>query len=238
LQPAAGGQSDQPQGAAAPQFDVKQVLAKNSYRAGKDLYAKGDYAKAQRLLQEAQKLAPGSVEGQNAGRLSSNIGMMQGKLQLNTSSEKASGAVVRSEVSERNRQDQERQSSLIDKGLKAAREGREDEARDSLVAAMQLNGELLSRGADQADQRARLQPVAEELKRLEQHGKSQIQALRMKLQELKGEGKYKEALELADRQQSVVAQARESNRFGRWDGDEDAQGLQRELDELAVAAAK
>ena len=176
---------------------LNATLGTNYYRAGRDYYDKNDYVNARAALQRAIKLAPNTPEAANARRLIQNIGLVQGKLKLKSRGEKLAGRRVIGGQSLANVTLFGGQRSHIEKGFKAAREGRSEEALSQLEAAEAITGQLLVQGAEVKSTNAPMLGFRKQLGDLMQERQDRLGRLRRSIDSLKTEGKYKAALKEA-----------------------------------------
>lgn len=207
------------------EIDSRLLLSRNYWRAGKDAYAKGQYAAASRYLNKTGELAPGSVEAANARRLLSNIKMLSGDVKVKGQAQKAAAQVVHREVKESNILLVGGQMAYIGKGLKAAREGKTGEARKLLEAAEALNAPLLERHADVKALKARMREADKQLAEFRRQDRARAKKLRKRISQLKSKGEYSKAL-------GVAMQLR------RTAGDSGADEMSKEMVDLAVASAR
>ena len=206
------------------------MLGRNYYRAGKDFYERGDYANAAKSLEQTIALNPKSVEAGNAQRLLANIKLVRGEGEAGkgpkSKAEKAAGIQVTTEQRAGLKQLAEQQQGYLEKGLEAAREGREKEAKTQLEAAESLSRRLVEQGANKEEQSAQLRTAREELSKLRKQEADEARKLADKVKSLEGHGRYDEALR--------TAQKLRQSSSGAWA----SSGLQNEIEKLAVKAAQ
>jgi len=179
-------------------FEVSpSLLARNYYRAGRDFYENNDFANAAKNFEKVLELTPKSNEALNASRLLSNIRLAQGKLALKSRAEKAAGAQFQKRQEQLSVKEEQQQVEFLEKGLKAAREGRLSEARAQLEAAGSLGRKLLEQGAGQREQHARLGVIEEKLAEVRDKEAGQAQVLYKEVEKLERAGDYEAALETA-----------------------------------------
>ncbi len=174
---------------------AKGKLGANYYRAGKELYDKGDLTRAADSLTNAVRLSPDGTTVANAKRLLSNIEVVQGKADLKSRGEKAAGAQVRQQIIVTNTAELGRQEALVEKGLALAREGKATEAQQQFAAAEQMSKKLILRGVDAREQQARLRSARKSLAKHEQRQHEQAKVINERFRALKDSGRYTEALQ-------------------------------------------
>jgi len=241
-QPPAKEEPKQPSQELAPPINIdtassgliQGLLWRNYYRAGKDFYERGDYANAKTNLEQAIALNPKSQEAFNASKLLENIKLVQpgqaGAVPMfKSQTEKAAGVQVLKQVKASLKSLEEQQREYISKGLKAAEEGRPQEAREQLSAAEALGEQLTAQGANKEEVESRLRHAKDALQSLRKQEKATVEGLYRRVEELKGKGRYAEALEQAKQIQRLDT--------GGAVGGGKAK-LQTEIEELAVEATR
>ncbi|HPD17503.1 MAG TPA: hypothetical protein PLE19_21410 [Planctomycetota bacterium] len=226
-----------PQGQAPPQAQempatinapVKALLWKNYYRSGRDFYDRQDYANARKSLEQVLALNPKSFEAENARKLLENIKLTTGEGKAadgpKSQAEKAAGLQVKREIQAEQRGLVEEQREYLEKGLAASRSGNLQDAKANLEAAAALGQQLVEQGASESEQDARLRLAREELSRIRAGEVQEVQKSLKKVQELKGKGRYDEALREAKQIQQQT--------------DLGGVALQREITSLALEAVK
>jgi tetratricopeptide (TPR) repeat protein len=203
-------------------------LVRNYYRAGKEFYEKGDYVSATESLERVLRDFPNSPDAPNAMRLLGNIKLMQGNREaaeeLKSQAQKAAGVQVTKEAQISLQPLQQRQQEMIERGLEAARQGREQEAKAQLSAAESLSGQLIGQGANRPEQDALMRAARDRLGKLREREQAQATELQKQVQELKGKGQFEEAIKKA-------RQLQQYDVGGKGE-------LAAEMQQLAVEAAK
>jgi len=222
--PAANGKGGSSFFLGGGQSVSSEQLGRNYWRSGKDYYEKGDFENARLALENVRKLAPKSVEAENADRLLSNIKLTKGELKLKTRSEKAAGQAVRSDIAAANKELLSRQQDLLERGKQAQLEGRKKEALQQYQAAQSLSYELLKRGEDVSEQRAVLGDVQTQLDVAQKQQQDESKRLVEQAKKLEESGKYSDALKLAKKAQELAP--------------EEGEKLQPQMMQLAAKAAK
>ena len=219
----------------APDVSAVANLSANYYRTGRDRYEGGEYDQAAEALNKAIKLAPKSVEADNARRLLANIDLTRGKLALRSKSEKVAGLKVQKEVQAGQTAYFARQQQAVKKYHEALAEGDEEEATVQFQAAEALGRELEKRGADLAEQEAILSDLRVEQKKIATRQRRRAGELRERAKKLEEAGDYAEALQAAQQAQQyyqITAGADEDR-----DADKDLREysrLQQDIEQLAV----
>ena len=181
-------------------FEVSpSLLTRNYYRAGKDSYDKNEFANAAKNFEKVLELSPKSNEALNASRLLANIRLTEGKLELKSRAEKAAGAQFQRRQEQVSVKEEQQQVKFLEKGLKAAREGRLSEARAQLQAAGSLGRKLLEQGAGQREQHARLGVIQEKLAEVRKKEAGQAEVLHKEVEKLERAGDYVTALKTAQK---------------------------------------
>ena len=212
----------------------KLLLGRNYYRAGKESYEKGDYANAAKSLEQAIALNPKSQDAFNASKLLGNIKLVQpgqagAQPLFKSQAEKVAGIQVKKQVKAGLKSLEQQQQEFLEKGLKAAEEGRKSEAQAQLGAAEALGEQLTAQGANKEEVESRLKNAKGTLHALRKQEKAQVEGLYKKVEELKGKGRYDEALKHAKEIQKLDT----GGGFGGGKAN-----LQTEIEELAVEATK
>lgn len=227
----------QQQGQAQPQAQempstinapAKALLWKNYYRSGRDFYERQDYANARKSLEQVITLNPKSFEAENARKLLENITLTTGGGKAadgpKSQAEKAAGLQVKREIQAEQEGLVHEQWGYIERGLAASRSGNVQDAKANLEAAEALGQQLVAQGASEAEQNARLRSVREELSRIRAGEVREVRNVLRKVQELKGKGRYEEALQEAKQLQQQT--------------DLGGVALQREVQSLAFESAR
>ena len=204
----------------------QSLLAGNYYRAGKDYYDKGEYAKAAESLSNVRRMAPKSVEATNAGRLLANIDVIHGKAKTASRQEKALGKKVQAEIGGQNLDLEQRQSRLLEQAGEALKSKDLARAQASYKAAEGLGYKLLAKGSSKTEQKVRMTKAREQLKRLDEQQKGQTQQLRRQYQQLKSSGDVQQALEVGNALQRLS------------DEKDEKTALRGELEKLAIASVQ
>ncbi len=107
----------------------KLLLGRNYWRAGKELYERGDYANAAKSLEQAIALNPKSQDAFNASKLLGNIRLVQpgqagGQPQFKSQTEKAAAIQVTKQIKAGLKSLEQQQQDFVEKGLRAAQEGK------------------------------------------------------------------------------------------------------------------
>jgi autotransporter-associated beta strand protein len=212
------------------QIAGQSLLARNYYSAGKDYYEKGRYEQAAESLGNAARLAPGSVEAENAKRLLANIDVVQGKGQGKgkpaSQQEKALGRQVQTEIAGQNLKLEQQQQAYIEQAGKALKGGNFDEAQAAYKAAEGLGGQLLAKGAGKGEQDARLRQSRQELAQLEERQSNQADQLRLQYEHFKTSGELNKALAVGNTLKGLVIEG------------EQKKALTGELEKLAIASVQ
>ena len=173
----------------------KLSLARNYFRAGRDFYEQGDFDNAAKSLEQASKLAPGSVEATNASRLMGNIDVQRGKTQATGQAEKAAAAEVSKGLAFSNSAVIAEQQKRVEEGETILKQGRRDQALAQFEAAKALGEKLTEQGVDVREQQVQLAEINKRIDELKGEKQSQILSYEKRASELKKEGRYEEALQ-------------------------------------------
>lgn len=207
---------------AEPEIDTKALLARNYYRAGNDAYNKGQYEQAARALDEVVKLAPNSVEGDNAKRLLANPQMPQAKQDLKSAQEKIAAFEVEKQSAEATKKDRAKAQEYYKEAEEAARAGRTDEAIAKFKGAAKFapGGKSMGGGGGSGSSNYSMEALKE--RQLDQNKK-----LMDDYKQEAASGRYEDALKtVRSLRQSLTLQGADTSE------------LDRDARELAVAAAK
>jgi len=210
------------------------ILGRNYYRAGKDFYEKGDLTNAAMSLEQAIALNPKSQDADNARKLLDNIKLVQpgpaaGVPLFKSQTEKAGEVQVKKQVKAGLKSLEQQQQEYVEKGLKAAREGKGKEAQAQLGAAKALGEQLLAQGANKDEVESRLRNVDGTLQTILKEEQSQLGLYYARVEDLKKAGRYAEALDQAKQLQRL-------DTSGATGGGKS--NLQREIEDLAVKATR
>ena len=213
----------------------KTMLGRNYWRAGQEFYKQGKYDEAQKALKNVIQLFPRSSEAANAMRLSSNIDLLRGKLQLRGRAEKAAAAKVQQDFAIANISGLYRQHRLLEEGLRATQKGRKGEAQRKFKAAEAMSKELISRGASMTEQTARLRDVREHLRQSRESVRAGAVTALGQLKKLREAGDIdkasKLARELAQITESLNANADDREADKNWE-------VRKELEQVVLESAK
>ena len=205
-------------------------LGRNYWRAGRDLYERGEYGGARVALNKAMKLAPGTAEADNAKRLLGNIDLAQGKLALKSKAEKVAGAKVRYGQKAMTGEVVRRQEKLLEGAKQSARAGKYSQARSQIIAAEALSRKLIEQGADSKELSSRMKTLESTSQVLIAAEKGQVRRYYDKLEQGEAAGHYVQAFSTARTLRDTLA------RQGA-DADELAK-IQKKLTALAVKSAE
>ena len=204
----------------------QSLLARNYYSAGKEYYEKGRLDEAAESLQNAARLAPGSVEADNARRLLANIDVVRGKAKTVSRQEKALGRQVMAENAGLNLALEQQQQELLEQAGAALKSGRSGVAQAAYKAAEGLGEQLLAQGAARSEQDARLRQARQELEQLGKAQSEQARQFRLRYEQLKGGGDVEQALAVGNALKALSAEG------------EQKKALTGELEKLAIASVR
>ena len=205
--------------------DASAILGRNYFRAGAEFYQRSDYNNARESLQKVLELSPKSTEAANAKRLLANIKLLRGELALDTRAQRAAGRTVRHELHEANVELLRRQRQYVTAGEALARAGKDEEARTQLQAAEATTRQLAARGVKVGRTSNALIRLQMQMQATDAREQVRTQRLRERVEKLKAGGQYERALE-------------ESKKLRRRRGYRGGDEIGREMEELAVLAAK
>jgi autotransporter-associated beta strand protein len=212
------------------QIAGQSLLARNYYSAGKGYYEEGRYDQAAESLGNVARLAPGSVEAENAKRLLANIDVVQGKGQGKgkpaSQQEKALGRQVQTEIAAQNVKLEQKQQAYIEQAGKVLKSGNLGEAQAAYKAAESLGEQLLAQGASKGEQDARLRQSRQEFAQLQQQQSGQVDQLRLQYEHFKSSGDVTKALAVGNALKGLVIEG------------EQKKALTGELEKLAIASVQ
>ena len=204
----------------------QSLLAQNYFRAGKAYYDKGDYANAAESLSNVRRMAPGSIEATNAGRLLANIDVVHGEAKAASREEKALGKKVQAEIGGQNLVLEQRQTKLLEQAGEALKSKDLAQAQASYEAAEGLGLKLLAQGASKGEQTVRMSQARKQLDRLDERQKGQVEQLRERYRQLKAGGQVEQALQVGNALQRLS------------DKKDEKTALRGELEKLAVSSVQ
>jgi tetratricopeptide (TPR) repeat protein len=207
------------------EIDSAAILARNAYRAGKDYYEKGDYENAAKALQQAHKLAPGSVEAGNSERMIANINMLTGKMAVTDRAQKLEAIEVQKEARESHRPQEQQEEALVQGALEDARQGNVALAKQKIEAAGTISStdRFTSLGGHPSKFISKEgKDITEVYDQIQKQSHEQAQQLKADVAKLKQSGDYDKALQAAGKAAQL----------------EDSPELRKEMEQLAIDASK
>ncbi|MDP6637472.1 MAG: hypothetical protein QGG42_21445 [Phycisphaerae bacterium] len=207
-------------------------LARNYWRAGKDLYDKGKYAEADKALNKVIEMSRNSPDASNAKRLLSNIKLLQGKLKVQSRAEKAAAVTVKQQFTADNVDELQRQSELVEEGIHAVRRKDTKRAQALFQAAEALGKKLVAKGENVVEQEARLRIAKQQLGIAQKTASENLGRGLKQIKELRKSGRIDEAGALAEKL------AKETSELSNTGGADITKDFQLEREQLALASAK
>jgi tetratricopeptide (TPR) repeat protein len=147
-----------PEEMAQLEKDSKTLQGKNNYRAAVEFYNRNNYEKASELFSKVLEVAPESTEADNAKKYLGNVeialGKAGGKGKEGDRAAQAASKAIQMNLSAGNAELLTKQQEALAEGDKALRAGNAEQARNAYQVAVNLSGQLKTRGEADQEQKA------------------------------------------------------------------------------------